>query len=151
MSLFKSARSTAGLPPSEHICRLLEVGCAPDEDAAFHRIAPFLMEKYKSYSSWGLEGLTLDPNAAPEVQLRRLASDRFAVGTPAQVADALVAQHRAGITHLAMRVSWPGMRHNDILAGIELLGRQVLPEVRLRTSSAAANPTHTGEAALKHH
>ena len=151
MSLFKSTRSTAGLPPSEHICRLLEVGCAPDEDAAFRRIAPFLMEKYKSYVSWGLEGLTLDPNAAPEVQLRRLASDRFAVGTPAQVANALVAQHRAGITHLAMRVSWPGMGHNDILAGIELLGRQVLPEVRLRTSSAAVNPAHTGEAALKHH
>jgi alkanesulfonate monooxygenase SsuD/methylene tetrahydromethanopterin reductase-like flavin-dependent oxidoreductase (luciferase family) len=60
----------------------------------------------------------------------------FAVGTPAQVADTLVAQHQAGITHLAMRVSWPGMRHNDILAGIEMLGRQVLPKVRLRTSSA---------------
>ena len=151
MSLFKSARSSAGLPPSEHICRLFEVGCAPDEEAAFQRIAPFLMEKYKSYFSWGSEGLTLDPNAAPEVQLRRLACDRFAVGTPAQVADALIAQHRAGINHLAMRVSWPGTGHNDILAGIELLGRQVLPEVRLRTSSAAVNPAHTGEAALKHH
>jgi alkanesulfonate monooxygenase SsuD/methylene tetrahydromethanopterin reductase-like flavin-dependent oxidoreductase (luciferase family) len=137
MSLFKSTRSAAGLPPSDHICRLLEVGCALDEDSAFHRIAPFLMEKYKSYFSWGLEGLTLDPNAAPEAQLRSLAADRFAIGTPAQVADALVAQHRIGITHLAMRVSWPGMGQDDILAGIELLGRQVLPEVRRRTSSCA--------------
>jgi alkanesulfonate monooxygenase SsuD/methylene tetrahydromethanopterin reductase-like flavin-dependent oxidoreductase (luciferase family) len=135
MSLFKSARSAAGLPPSEHICRLLEVGCAPDEDSAFRRIAPFLMEKYKAYFSWGLEGLTLDPNAAPETQLRSLAANRFAVGTPAQVANALVAQHRTGITHLAMRVSWPGMGQDDILAGIELLGRQVLPEVRRRTSA----------------
>jgi alkanesulfonate monooxygenase SsuD/methylene tetrahydromethanopterin reductase-like flavin-dependent oxidoreductase (luciferase family) len=138
MSLFKSARSAAGLPPSEHICRLLEVGCAPDEDSAFGRIAPFLMEKYKAYLSWGLEGVTLDPSAAPEAQLRSLAANRFAVGAPAQVANALVAQHRAGITHLAMRVSWPGMGQEDILAGIELLGRQVLPEVRRRVSAETA-------------
>src|SRR6266536_3306451 len=45
----------------------------------------------------------------PEEQLRRLAANRFAIGTPAQVIEALVAQHRAGITHLAMRVSWPGV------------------------------------------
>ena len=138
MALFKSARSAAGLPPSEHICRLYEVGCAGDEDTAFHRIAPFLMEKYKSYFSWGLEGVTLNPNAAPQTQLRALAVNRFAVGAPEQVADALVAQHRAGINHLAMRVSWPGMAQNDILAGIELLGRKVLPEVRRRTAPATS-------------
>jgi len=33
-----------------------------------------------------------------------------------------------------MRVSWPGLPQADILAGIELLGREVLPEVRRRTS-----------------
>ena len=45
-------------------------------------------------------------------------------------------QHRAGITHLSMRVSWPGMRQDDILAGIELLGREVLPPVRRRNAAA---------------
>jgi alkanesulfonate monooxygenase SsuD/methylene tetrahydromethanopterin reductase-like flavin-dependent oxidoreductase (luciferase family) len=65
MSVFKSARSATKLPPAEHFCRLLEVGCAADDDTAIRRSAPFLMEKYKSYVSWGLEGLTLDPNAAP--------------------------------------------------------------------------------------
>ncbi len=136
MSLYTSTRSQAGLPPSQHVCRLLEVGCAADDAAAYSRIAPFLMEKYKAYFSWGLEGLTIDPNAAPEAQLRSLATNRFAVGAPAQVADMIVAQHRAGVTHLAMRVSWPGMAQADILAGIELIGRQVLPEVRRRTAAA---------------
>jgi alkanesulfonate monooxygenase SsuD/methylene tetrahydromethanopterin reductase-like flavin-dependent oxidoreductase (luciferase family) len=136
MSLYTSARSAAKLPPSPHICRLLEVGCTPDDDTALRRIAPFLMEKYKAYFSWGLEGLTLDPNATPEQQFRNLATDRFAVGAPAKVIDMLVAQHRAGITHLSMRASWPGMAQADILAGIELLGREVLPEVRRLTSAA---------------
>jgi hypothetical protein len=47
-----------------------------------------------------------------------------------------VAQHAAGATHLTMRVSWPGMPQADVLAGIELLGRQVLPEVRRRVMAA---------------
>ena len=113
ISKFKSARSATKLPPAEHFCRLLEVGCAADDDTAIRRSAPFLMEKYKSYVSWGLEGLTLDPSAAPEQQFRALASKRFAVGAPASVIDMLVAQHRCGINHLSMRVSWPGMGQDN--------------------------------------
>ena len=100
-------------------------------------MAPFLIEKYKAYFSWGLEGLALDPNAPVEQQFRSLAANRFAVGSPATVTEMLLAQHRAGIGHLSMRVSWPGMGQDDILAGIEILGRQVLPEVRRRTAAAA--------------
>jgi alkanesulfonate monooxygenase SsuD/methylene tetrahydromethanopterin reductase-like flavin-dependent oxidoreductase (luciferase family) len=136
MSKFKSARSATKLPPAEHFCRLLEVGCAADDETAIRRSAPFLMEKYKSYVSWGLEGLTLDKNAAPEQQFRALASRRFAVGTPASVIEMLVAQHRSGINHLTMRLSWPGMGQDEILASIELLGHKVLPAVRHRTAAA---------------
>ena len=136
MALYRAARAAAKLPPSPHVCRLLEVGCAPDEETAFRRVGPYLIEKYKSYFSWGLEGLTLDPNATPDQQFRSLAVNRFAVGTPAQVTTMLLAQHKAGITHLSMRVSWPGMGQKEILAGIELLGRQVLPEVRRRAAAA---------------
>jgi len=134
---FSAARTAAGLPPSRHICRLLEVVCAPDEDTAVRRAAPFLLEKYSTYLSWGLAGITIDPAAKPEDQLRRLAKNRFALGSPAQVIEALLAQHKAGVTHATMRVSWPGMRQDDILAGIELLGREVLPEFRRRTSAGS--------------
>ena len=135
---FAAARSAAGLPPSEHICRLLEVVCAPDEDTAIRRAAPFLLEKYSAYLKWGLAGISLDPAAKPEAQLRSLAANRFALGSPAQVVEALLRQHKAGVTHATMRVSWPGMRQDDILAGIDLLGREVLPEVRRRTSAGRA-------------
>ena len=131
---FAAARAAEGLAPSRHICRLLEVVCAPDEDTAIRRAAPYLLEKYSAYLSWGLAGVTIDPAAKPEDQLRRLAKNRFALGSPAQVIEALLAQHKAGVTHATMRVSWPGMRQDDILAGIDLLGREVLPEVRRRTS-----------------
>ena len=135
---FTEARIAAGLSPSPHVCRLLEVVCAPDEDTAIRRAAPFLLDKYSAYLSWGLAGITLDPAAKPEEQLRTLARNRFALGSPAQVIDALVAQNKAGATHLTMRVSWPGMRQEDILSGIELLGREVLPEVRRRTAPGSS-------------
>jgi alkanesulfonate monooxygenase SsuD/methylene tetrahydromethanopterin reductase-like flavin-dependent oxidoreductase (luciferase family) len=134
VKLFRDARTAAGLPQSPHICRLYEVACAAREDEAFRRAAPHLLEKYASYAAWGLAGVSKERGGPPEEQLRRLAAGRFAVGTPAQVADELVAQHRAGITHLSMRVSWPGMPQDDILAGIEILGREVMPEVRRRTA-----------------
>ncbi len=134
---FAATRSAAGLPPSEHVCRLMEVVCAPDEDTAIRRAAPFLLEKYSAYRSWGLAGISLDPGAPPEEQMRRLAANRFAVGSPAQVTEALFAQHKAGVTHATMRMSWPGMAQADILASIELLGRKVLPEVRRRAAAGS--------------
>lgn len=135
---FAAARAREGLPAGAEICRLLEVVCAPDEETAIRRAAPHLLDKYAAYFSWGLEGVSLEPGARPEDQLRQLAANRFAIGSPAQVTEMLVAQHRAGATHLTMRVSWPGMPQADVLAGIELLGRQVLPEVRRRTAGSRA-------------
>ncbi len=132
---YDAARSEAGQPASPYICRLIEVGVARDDAEAARRVAPFLMEKYKAYFSWGLEGLAIDPAAPAEEQFRGLASGRFAVGSPATVTEMLLAQHRAGLTHLAMRVSWPGMGQDHILAGIEMLGKEVLPEVRRRLSA----------------
>jgi alkanesulfonate monooxygenase SsuD/methylene tetrahydromethanopterin reductase-like flavin-dependent oxidoreductase (luciferase family) len=136
MALYRSARDAARLPASRHICRLFEVSCAADDETAARRAAPYLMEKYKAYFSWGLEGLKIDPAAPADRQFARLAVNRFAVGAPATVVDTLMAQHRAGITHLSMRISWPGMGQDEILAGIEMLGKQVLPEVRRRTARA---------------
>ncbi len=135
-ALFRSARAAAGLPPSPHVARIFEVSCAADEETALARAAPFLLTKYKAYASWGLPGITFRDGLSDVEQLRGLAKDRFGVGTPEQVADALVAQHAAGITHAAMRTSWPGMKQDEILAGIEMLGSKVLPAVRARTKAA---------------
>jgi len=128
--IFAKARSTAGLPRGQHIVRLFEVACAVDEETAVKRAAPFLLAKYAAYASWGLPGLDFSDEDAPEVQLKKLAANRFGVGSPEQVVAALMDQHRVGITHLTMRTSWPGMQQDDILEGIELIGKKVLPEVR---------------------
>jgi alkanesulfonate monooxygenase SsuD/methylene tetrahydromethanopterin reductase-like flavin-dependent oxidoreductase (luciferase family) len=132
---FKATRAAAGLPPSEHFVRLYEAACAKDEETALKRTAPYLIDKYAAYASWGLPGLKFDPSDSPEVQLKKLAKDRFGIGTPDQVIEAFMEQHRIGVTHLAMRVSWPGMDQADILASLEMIGTRVLPEVRRRIAA----------------
>ena len=134
---FNASRAPAGLAPSRHFVRLYEVACARDEATALKRTAPYLLEKYAAYMSWGLPGLNLDASEAPEQQLKQLARNRFGIGTPAQVVDALMDQHRIGITHVTMRASWPGMDQADILASLELIGTEVLPEVRRRIAAGA--------------
>ena len=107
------------------------------ERSALARTAPYLLDKYAAYLSWGIPGIELAADAAPVDQLRALARNRFALGSPGQVVDALLAQHRAGVTHATMRISWPGMPQDDVLASIELLGTTVLPEVRRRIAAGA--------------
>jgi alkanesulfonate monooxygenase SsuD/methylene tetrahydromethanopterin reductase-like flavin-dependent oxidoreductase (luciferase family) len=62
---FRAARAAAGLPPSPHVVRLVEVACAPDEETAVRRAAPYLLAKYAAYQSGGIPGLTLDHGAPP--------------------------------------------------------------------------------------
>jgi hypothetical protein len=126
MPVFKSARSATKLPPAEHFCRLLEVGCATDGETAIRRSGPFLMEKYKSYVSWGLEGLTLDPNAAPEQQFRALASKRLRWARPKASSTC---GRSTSLRHQ------PPHNARELAASIELIGRKVLPAVRHRTGA----------------
>ncbi len=132
IAMFHDVRARAGQPATDHIVRLYEVACAGDEETALKRAAPYLLAKYESYARWGLAGVSIDAAAAPEIQLQKLARNRFAVGSPEQVTTALLEQHRIGVRHLTMRVSWPGMAQEHILESIELLGTKVLPEVRRR-------------------
>ena len=141
---FKAARKAAGLAETQHLVRLFEVACAADEETALQRAAPFLLAKYESYAQWGMPGVKFDPADSPETQLGKLAANRFAVGSPGEVVEALMAQHRIGVTHLTMRVGWPGMAQDHVLEAIELMGREVLPEVRRRMAAEAG--TATGKA-----
>jgi len=135
IDLYKAKRAEAGKAPADHMVRLYEVSCAEDEETALRRAAPYLIEKYAAYASWGLPGLSFNPEDSPQEQLRKLAVDRFGVGLPAQVVEAILAQHRIGVNHLTMRTSWPGMPQEDILASLEMLGTKVLPEVRRRIAA----------------
>jgi alkanesulfonate monooxygenase SsuD/methylene tetrahydromethanopterin reductase-like flavin-dependent oxidoreductase (luciferase family) len=139
LALFHESRVGAGLAPAAEAGRMLEVHCHADGAEARRRAGPHLLTKYAAYASWGLTGdAGVGARAAGRgTAFDELARDRFVIGDPDEVTAGLVEQHRRlGVTHLAMRVAWPGSPQRDTLECLELLGRVVLPQVRSALGSA---------------
>jgi alkanesulfonate monooxygenase SsuD/methylene tetrahydromethanopterin reductase-like flavin-dependent oxidoreductase (luciferase family) len=136
LQMFGDARAQAGLAPALEAGRLIEVFCHSDSGEARRRVAPHLLTKYAAYASWGLQNSGSDEDVegqSVEEQFSHLAKDRFVVGDPDEVVEGLVAQHQeVGLTHLTMRVTWPGSDPAHAMDCIELLGTEVLPRVRRR-------------------
>ena len=136
VAVFNTARSDVGLPPAAETGRMLEVYCHPDGDEARLRARPHLLTKYAAYASWGLTGSAGEAaasatNADNDDAFAALARDRFVIGDPDEVTRGLVAQHRElGMTHLAMRIAWPGSDPQHALECLTVLGQDVLPAVR---------------------
>jgi len=136
VALFASGRADAGLAPATEAGRLIEVFCHEDGDEARRRVRPHLLTKYAAYAAWGVPdgGTAAEAASSPASEVEEfaeLAADRFVIGDPDEVAAGLVAQHReVGLTHLTMRVDWPGSGHDHTMECLRLLGTEVLPRVR---------------------
>lgn len=136
LDVFDDARSEAGLARATEAGRMLEVYCHADAAEAHRRAGPHLLTKYAAYASWGLTGsagaaASAASQADGEDAFVELARNRFVIGNPDDVVAGLVRQHReVGVTHLAMRVAWPGSDPAHALECIELMGREVLPVLR---------------------
>jgi probable F420-dependent oxidoreductase len=138
VEIYRRALDAAGRPFPVEFPRMLEVHVAADTETAHRRAAPGLTTKYAAYADWGQRELMPDGSGLDE-PFDVLARDRFVLGDPTTVTDGLVRQHdELGITHIAMRVQWPGMTQDHALECIELLGREVLPRVRAATIDRVA-------------
>lgn len=136
VTLFRESRAEAGRPDDVEVGRMLEVYCHEDSAEAHRIAAPHLLTKYAAYASWGLTGSAGEAaasaaEATSEEKFAALADNRFVIGNPDEVTAGLLHQHRhVGITHLSMRVSWPGSKRSEAMDCIRLMGEAVLPRVR---------------------
>ncbi len=68
---------------------------------------------------------------APVDRLEELGHDRFIIGGPEQcVATIKRFQETFGVDHLICRMYFPGMSHEHIMRGLELLATEVMPAFR---------------------
>jgi alkanesulfonate monooxygenase SsuD/methylene tetrahydromethanopterin reductase-like flavin-dependent oxidoreductase (luciferase family) len=100
-------------------------------EEAIRVCAPYLGAKYAAYQQWGQNQAMPAGDNDLGVEFDELLRDRFLLGSPDEVADAILRLHRAtGINHLIMSVQWPGMPQNLVLDELQMLAEEVFPKVR---------------------
>jgi alkanesulfonate monooxygenase SsuD/methylene tetrahydromethanopterin reductase-like flavin-dependent oxidoreductase (luciferase family) len=119
-------RRAAGLPEPAEWPLTRDVIIAEADREARELAERHIMEAYRKEYAGGWRHPFID--AAIATDLDRLKADRFLIGGPDQVIEALQPfVQEYGATHLICRLFFPGMPHRHILRELELLAREVRP------------------------
>ena len=116
MRTYRAALAEHGRTPLEYpIARECYVGAS--HATAFNECRAALEYKYNAYASWGMESPTA------KLSFEEFARDRFIIGDSVSVKEE-VARYREllGVDHFIMRVQWPGLEQDKVLASIRRLG-----------------------------
>lgn len=122
IALFRSASPREGTRGRVVICR--DGFCAIDQDHLREVYEGPLLDLFADYAQW-------KRNSEDAGRYRDLGWDqirgRLVVGTPPEFAETLARYRAMGADGMILRLQPPGLPHQEALACIELLGREVLP------------------------
>ena len=115
-------------PPDLPLSRDLYIGESPE--AALWEATPYLKKKYEVYAAWG-QDKALPDRESFAVPFEELLKDRFIIGGPEECVQEIHRyQERLGVTHVLLRIQWPGMPNDLVLREIDLLGSKVIPHFK---------------------
>jgi len=131
VEVYKRALDEYGKPFPREFPARREVFVARSREEAVRICAPYLGAKYAAYQQWGQGQAMPAGDNDLGVEFEEFLRDRFLLGSPDEVADAILRLHRAtGINHLIMSVQWPGMPQSLVLDERHMLAEEVFPRVR---------------------
>lgn len=127
--LFLDTRAECGLSASGEFPVRRELLIAPDRAAGMSAALDRYRARYETYKKWGLSGENTPVDAGEE--LRADVENRFILGSAADCVDALGRmESELGMTHFVYKPHWPGLPHRAAMEQLELLGSQVVPELK---------------------
>jgi alkanesulfonate monooxygenase SsuD/methylene tetrahydromethanopterin reductase-like flavin-dependent oxidoreductase (luciferase family) len=104
-----------------------EIFVAEDRETAMRQAAPWLLEKYKTYRSWGQDKVLADDDEF-HAEAEELFTDRFILGSPEDcIAEIDRYCEQLGTTEFIVRVQWPGMPNELALENIRRIGETLIP------------------------
>jgi alkanesulfonate monooxygenase SsuD/methylene tetrahydromethanopterin reductase-like flavin-dependent oxidoreductase (luciferase family) len=131
VDVYKRALDECGKPFPREFPARREVFVARSREEAIRLCAPYLGAKYAAYQQWGQGQAMPAGDNDLGVEFEELLRDRFLLGSPDEVAEAILRLNRAtGINHLIMSVQWPGMPQTLVLDELHMLAEEVFPRVR---------------------
>jgi len=133
MQVYKRELDRCGKPFPAELPIAREVFVAKSRAEAIRLAGPFLEEKYRAYNAWG-QDKEVPAGDAFDVTFDKLMEDRFIIGTPAEVTEALAATcRRIGCNHILVGPHLPGMPNSLALEQMQMLAEEVLPTMRQAT------------------
>lgn len=131
VDLYHEVRAEAGLPRAAEFAKCVEVYVGEDKASALVEAEKYIGAKYKSYYKWGMGNNVPGDSGAASPDFPSLTENRFVVGGVADVIeDCRYHRDVLGVTHLIVRLNFPGMPPELVRRNIEWFGQRVMPEIR---------------------
>lgn len=130
VGLFNAEREAHALPKASELPTIKEIYCAKDRETALQMAGPYLFGKYKDYAKWGQDD-AMPEDESFDKDFDELIEGRFIIGSPEECYEQLRPYwEELGIDHLIFRTHWAGMPLERSLASINMISRELLPELR---------------------
>lgn len=111
------------------IAAFREIFCAPTQAQAEDLAMPYLERKYGTYAAWGQQDGHPDDQPLTG-ETADVANDRFIVGDPQTCREQLRAvRDTVGVDEFILRTDWPEMPAASAQSSLNLLIREVVPEL----------------------
>lgn len=134
--LYRETLAEGGTGNTSDLPIMREMYLSQDLQSAQERARHYLEPKYRAYAAWDPDD-KLGRRKAFGAPFEELAKGRFLMGTPEQIIQEIeLYQQILGVTHMLMRMQWPGMPHRDVMRALELFAQLVMPHFRTRSGSA---------------
>lgn len=121
--LHERTRGEAGRPPPVEVPIAREFSIGRTREAAIEDGRAGMLRKWEVYAEHGLQGSLSEQDKRLVGDFEELARETFVLGDPAECADE-IARYREefGITHMKLRLQYPGMPHEKVMERIALTG-----------------------------
>jgi alkanesulfonate monooxygenase SsuD/methylene tetrahydromethanopterin reductase-like flavin-dependent oxidoreductase (luciferase family) len=130
MAMYWRVLREHGHPRPAELPAFKEMSIERSRDKAVEAARPHLEGKYRTYSQWGLDK-PMPKSESLSTPFEELSRDRFIIGTPQECLQEIRRHHeRVGTDHFLLRLQWPGMPQPHVMRQIELVGTEVIPELR---------------------
>jgi len=130
LELYRNELKACGKPFPDELPLIKELYCAKDRATAMEKAGPYLAGKYQDYAKWGQDG-AMPADESFDQGFEDLIKDRFIIGSPEECYEQLKPYwEQLGVNHLIFRTQWAGMPVADATASINLISKELLPELR---------------------
>jgi len=129
IDIYHQELAAGGHTIPEDMVVMREFFCAGSREEAFELARAGFRRKYEVYRQHGLQGSDAELTRKMTGDMDGLANDTFVIGSPDDCVRQLARYRELGFNKVCLRLFYPGMSQKDVLDHVELVGREVLPEL----------------------